>query len=280
MIILIYSYESRGPGKVIKNLKLGLDLLGIEYKENPNSIDAGDHVIALQWSDLVYSINPNKLTIGPNICTLPKDNTFIMGENYRNILVPSKWVFDLYSKWISPKKIKIWPVGIDTNFFYDMSGEEKTNDFLIYFKNRDPLFLTEINKKLNDMGLSYKNIKYGEYSEQDLLEIGRRSKFCILLDNTESQGIAILEIMSMNLPMIVMDKKTWDDLKETSGTPATSVPYWSEECGILIEKLDDLEFAINKIKNTKYNPRNFILKNLSVEECAKNLLDIIESGDK
>ena len=39
MFVLLYEYNHNGPGKVIKNLKLGLDKLGVEYIENPQKID-------------------------------------------------------------------------------------------------------------------------------------------------------------------------------------------------------------------------------------------------
>jgi glycosyltransferase involved in cell wall biosynthesis len=276
MLVILYTYNENGPGKVIKNLKLGLDSLNVPYIENPTEINYDDDVIALQWSDLILQANPNKLVIGPNICTLPIDNNFVINGKYKNILVPSKWVFDLYTKWLPEEKIKIWPVGIDTEIFSDAQQENKDLGAFVYFKNRDSSDLSEVNQELNRLGISYENIGYGRYNESDLIDKTRRSKYCILVNGTESQGIGVLEILSTNTPMIVLDQTLWTDRIEAGEIAATSVPYWSDECGEIISHAGDIELAIKKIEERKPNPRNYILENFLPEYRASELLEIIK----
>ena len=276
MLVILYTYNENGPGKVIKNLKLGLDSLNVQYIENPAEINYDDDVISLQWSDLILQANPNKLVIGPNICTLPIDNGFVINGEYKNILVPSKWVFDLYTKWLPKEKIKIWPVGIDTEIFSDTRNENKDLGVFVYFKNRDRSDLTGVNQELNRLGISYENIEYGRYNESDLVDKTRRSKYCILVNGTESQGIGVLEILSTNTPMIVLDQTLWTDRIEAGEIAATSVPYWSDECGEIISHVGDIELAIKKIEERKPNPRNYILKNFLPGYRASELLEIIK----
>lgn len=277
MLVLLYSYNSRGPGKVISNLKKGLDSLGVPYVENPNSIAQDDLVVALQWSNMVHQVNPENLILGPNICTLPIDNNYIMNGSYKYVIVPSQWVKDLYMRWLPEEKIKIWASGIDTDEFPDVSKEEKSNDVLLYLKNR-VYDVYDFALSSVPIDASYQTIAYGGYSEVEFKDALKRSKMCVVVDDTESQGIAIQEIMASNIPLVVLDKTRWNTRDEAPDTPATSVPYWDERCGIKVIQDTDLKEAIKKVYDNigSYSPRDYILGNLSLETSASNLLQIFE----
>ena len=65
------------------------------------------------------------------------------------------------------------------------------------------------------------------------------AKFCFLINGTESQGIAVQEIMSMGVPIIAWDIKEWLDQGEAYRVPATSIPYWDERCGEVFFNIDE-----------------------------------------
>jgi len=56
---------------------------------------------------------------------------------------------------------------------------------------------------------------------------------------------------------------------------ATSVPYWSDECGIKITKETELEDALDRMlcSYTSYNPRDYIIDTLSDKVCMERILD-------
>ena len=56
---------------------------------------------------------------------------------------------------------------------------------------------------------------------------------------------------------------------------ATSVPYWDDRCGIIINKLEELELAIVEMIRSRqlFKPREFIEENLSLEKCAEKLIN-------
>jgi hypothetical protein len=121
---------------------------------------------------------------------------------------------------------------------------------------------------------SYVILKYGDYTEDFFINLLKKSKYSIILDNTESQGIAVEEIMSCNLPLFVIDKTTW----EYKGVKcnATSIPYWSDECGIKIDNFDCFNKYFNQFLTqiNNYKPRNYILNNLRLEIQAKKLYEL------
>ena len=126
-------------------------------------------------------------------------------------------------------------------------------------------------------GLSYRMVEYGTYGEAGFKQLVNSAKFCFRINGTESQGIAVQEIMSMGVPIIAWDIKEWLDQGEAYRVPATSIPYWDERCGEVFFNIDDLEVTFSKFYATldQYDPKAFIKDNLSFECSIKTLLDIL-----
>lgn len=271
----IYSnsfYAKSGPGKLLINLKKGLNICKINY--SVNSILPIGKIYCQDNHRMLFSNKISEIIIGPNICVLPNEHEIIMRQKFKKIITPCKWVCDTYTKYIDIRKIEILPIGIDYILFDDFSKLDKSNDCLVYFKNRSEKELVYIIDKLKKYSQSYVILRYGNYDEAEFLNLLKISRYSIVLDNTESQGIAIEEMMSTNLPLFVCDQKKWyyKDIIH----PATSIPYWSNICGEVIDdwKLFDSKFEYF-IKNiSQYNPREFILKELKLEDKAKHLYDL------
>tara|TARA_R110002020_G_scaffold475906_2_gene714471 strand:+ start:3880 stop:4752 length:873 start_codon:yes stop_codon:yes gene_type:complete len=288
LVQLFYSNATFGPGKVVHNLIQGLELLGVDFDtNNPRGVDPNFPAYCLSPHPILQQ--PEHLIIGPNICVLPPDSKVVMEQRYKNILVPCDWVYQKYSRWLPLNKIKTWPVGIDTNSFRP-ENQEKNNDCLIYFKNRTDDELETVKRLLDVYQQSYEVVEYGHYNEETFLTFVQSSRYCFVLDNTESQGIAIQEMMSCNLPLFVWDKTEWDHRGEEHICKATSVPYWDAVCGekversnLLTKRNDFLTSVPEKFEKflenlNNYSPRVFIKENLSLQKQAKALLSVYENN--
>lgn len=271
---IYFTYINNGPGKVISNLISGFNNLQIKYKINSE----GDYNIVLQDCQRLYS-NLENCIIGPNICTLPIDNSVVMKYKYDKILVPSEWVKNLYKKWLPENKIEVWAAGIDTNIFIDYSNNSKKYDFLIYFKRRDQQDLFNIINFLDKKNKTYIIIEYGKYSEEQFLNAISNSKFGLIIDNCESQGIAIQEMLSCNLPLLVWDIKYWIDRGLEYQCSATSIPYWNGYCGEFFYDLKDLEEKYKTLIDKKYNPRQYIIENISIEKSTNRIMDLFKKNE-
>jgi hypothetical protein len=251
-----------GPIKVVNNLIKGFDLQNIEYNINT---EGEKNIILQNCSRLLHNLN--NCILGPNICTLPIDNHYVMNyNNYNSFIVPCKWTENLYSRWLPISKIFTWPVGIDTDIYSDKSSIKKDNDCLVYFKRRNIQDLKVVEEFLSNKKQTYAILNYGSYDESLFLDLISRSRYSIVIDNCESQGIAIQEMMSCNLPLLVWDVRKWVDRGEEYICDATSVPYWSDECGVKFYSEFDLEkcfsFFIENLHN--FRPRDYIINNLSL----------------
>lgn len=261
-----------GPGKVVGYLIQGLDKLNVSYKLNQVS----ETNLFLQNHRSLYEISdiPN-LVMGPNVFDLPTDNVKAMSYNsYKTLIVASQWVKDIYVKWLPENKVIVWNVGIN----YDVWNENKLNiehDFLVYYKRRDRADLDKVISFLKSKNLTYTIIEYGKYSETDLLNAVSKCKYGLLINNTETQGIAVQEMMSCNLPLLVWDVKEWTDRGEDNKSAATSVPYFDNTCGEIFYNIEDIEVTYNKFTSTTYKPREYILKNCSYITQAQKLVDIL-----
>ena len=252
----------RGPYKVAQNLLAGLKNIGVEVSINQVEELTG----CLRSGVPGYYDLPKKTVMGPNLVVLPEDDPQIWSL-YKNFVVPSQWVKDLYKirDLCQGTNIQVWPVGIDTEKFIEHSGRDI--DCLIYFKGRERL---ELGSMLKDFEISSLSLTYGFYTEQELIEYTKRCKFCILLTETESQGIAYMEILSSGLPCFVFNTNAWRDVA------ASSVPYFSDLCGKICGSNPYMDFQEFLNNLDKYNPRQYILDNHTLEKSAARYVEILE----
>ena len=149
---------------------------------------------------------------------------------------------------------------------------------LIYSKARSDEELNFVLKMLMEFEQTFNIIKYGSYNERMFLDSMEKSKYCFMLNNTESQGIAVQEIMSCNLPVFSWDMTHWDHRGEEYKVPATSVPYWSELCGEKTSEKEEIKNLFSEFlsKIDSYSPRQYVLNNLTLEQRSKELLSFYE----
>lgn len=282
VFLLHEGHRHRGPGMVVANLKKGFDKIGVTHYGVYNS-QASQYMGILQFCmpDLLYQYSPkekDRALLGPNLFVLPTDNPKLC-DAFNNFIVPSQWVKDLYLNFdlMKNKNISVWPVGIDTDEWSSVKKEEKEIDCFIYFKNRTEQDLEIVKAVCKKFNLKYKVIGYGSYLEPELKELCQKSKFAILLTGTESQGIAYLNILSSNVPCYVFNTPTWKDEYRKIICDATSVPYWDNRCGTVSNTVDLKLFEqfLQEVKNDKFEPRNYILDNLTLEKSAQSYYNML-----
>ena len=273
-----HSLTMNGPHKVINNLIKSLDQEKIDYAINEEKYE---HNFLVQYDATAHEkhskIEQDTTIIGPQVWMFDGYGQFLIENQnyYKKIIAPSEWVKNKFiTKFNLPEdKLAVWPVGIEE--FNNI--REPNYDCLIYFKRRDQSELEAVKKFLVSNGLSYRMVEYGTYGEDGFKQLVNSAKFCFLINGTESQGIAVQEIMSMGVPIIAWDIKEWLDQGEAYRVPATSIPYWDERCGEVFFNIEDIEVTFSKFYATldQYDPKAFIKDNLSFECSIKTLLDIL-----
>ena len=273
-----HSATMNGPHKVVNNLIKSLDQEKIVYAINEEKYKNN---FLVQYDAIAHEkhskIEQDTTIIGPQVWLFDGYGQFLIENQnyYKKLIAPSQWVKDKFiNKFNLPEnKVAVWPVGIET--FNNV--REVNYDCLIYFKRRDESELSAVKKFLISRGLSYRMVEYGSYSEYGFTQLVNQAKFCFLINGTESQGIAVQEIMSMGVPIIAWDLKEWLDQGEAYRVPATSIPYWDERCGEKFYSIDKLEETFDNFyaRINDYDPKAYVKENLSFESSVKTLLDIL-----
>jgi len=285
----------------IKNIHIKIIMaLQLMCKARSIQLEFSTQVERLQLNDyeIVYAVNsfiePTTLPSTVKILFGPQMGTFsfpgITGV-FREELV-GRCVYNALSEWVikmreefAPSSIPVvcFPFAIDTKQF-EPKEKPKDLDCLVYIKHREPHFIEKALKIIQDSGVSYETITYANYYESDYMALLERCNFMICLDANETQGFALEEAMACDVPLLVCDVKSMYEeyydtvqphghLAPTKNLFATSVPYWSDECGIRIYSLDELPKAIETMKENEFHPRPYILETLSPGVCMDRILN-------
>lgn len=262
------------------------EYLNMDYKfGNISDIDKYD-VIYMPSNPIDTSKYPNKKFIfGPHFSTFPMNKMNVIKNVYNNsvYIQPSVWSKDIWEPHLKkinlPMKVFSFPVNIEK--FKPEKEIENRDRIFVYFKRRNPLELNALMmfcKKKNILPVLFDYVK--KYKEEEYLDCLKNAKYGIILDAHESQGFAIEEALSCNVPLLVWNVKTMNQEYKSKyrDFPCTSVPYWDERCGEIFYEENEMETAFNKFVNnlSSYEPRKFIEENLSVERCGKELEKLIK----
>ena len=165
-----------GQERVFLNLKSGLNRLGVKYRENvfsyakrnpsaPVGIVGKSHVLdVMEWQ--------NPILFGASIMSHPLEDPHLLGRRpIERVLVPGEWMRCMCEPYWG-EKVRSWPVGIDTELWC-AEPIPKEYDVLIYDKIRweycqySTELLEPIRTVLRERGLSFAEIRYGYYREED-----------------------------------------------------------------------------------------------------------------
>ena len=281
--------------KVFLNLCKSFDELQIKYDVNKpfNHIKPDEPVVVLgvgRYSLQGYQ-QPNPVIAGIGLMTHPSEwQDLFKDYPVAKYLQHCAWAENIYKPYFGDNNCALWPAGIDTDKWAPTNVPKKI-DVLIYNKirwNNDEVnaeLRNPILKKLDDAGLSYKEITYGDYFEQDYFLLLQQCRAMIFLCEHESQGLACCEAMAMNVPVLAWDQGFWLDPNRfawgETDVPASSVPFFNDSCGTTFKDLHEFQTQFplfwKNVKAEAFNPRAYIENNLSLKKSGEYMLAIINS---
>lgn len=269
---------------VTRSMVEGLQKIGIRSNYNPKNlkevaevvvVPGGFHALrqAIGWKQTGYI---RTLLAGPNLVDFPSENRQLMCASEIDVLiVPGNWVVDNF---ISDRpelrgRVKYWPSGVDTNYWFPSSLAKEPNKVLIYDKpKRGPVCLIDdyarfIEGKNYHVDILY----YGQYIPNDYLEMLRKCSVMIGFSPDESQGIAWAEAWSVNVPTLLWNQD-YVTFKGRTYRASTS-PYLTSKTGMFFYSFLDFEKVFEYWVNNwdQFHPRDWVIENMSDEVCAKNL---------
>ena len=269
-----------GPQKLINYLlriyKGNNNVTFNDYKKSNSYIVQFDSFGQSVLEKLVNKKRINsKILIGPLFNLNQLDILIKKMQENENIFMhvvsdSSKKLVLKYNSNIDKDRIVTIPIGVisENETISKAKRRHPPTKCLIYFKKRSDKELNYVINCLNEFNIETSIFKYGDYKNSQLLKAAVENDFGIIIDKTESQGFAIQELMSKNLPLFVWDytENDWFGKK----FKGTTVPYWSDECGIKFYKQEELKESLNLflMNINKFTPKKFVIQNLSYENTV------------
>jgi glycosyltransferase involved in cell wall biosynthesis len=285
-----------GQQRISLNLRAGLDRLGVRYRfndydharRNPHElvcIIGKAHILdKVEWK--------NPILFGAAVFSHPLDDPHLFERlPVRKVLLPGAWMKEMWRLyWDEP--VAVWPVGIDTDRWRPADAAQKRFDILLYDKVRwdheryESSLIEPIRGRLRQAGRSFREIRYGAYRETEFEAALAQCRAMVFLCEHETQGIAYQQALAAGVPILAWDRGGyWQDPAyfpdKVKFQPVTSVPYWDERCGrtfAAIEAFDDAWRRFwDELQSGRYDPRAYIIENLTLEKCAQHYLHHAQS---
>ncbi len=260
--------------------KYFLDKMCKKYFNYVNTINEADIVLSAdKYIDI--TLYPNKFFIlGPHFSVFPNDIVKKFNNKHNNAcyIHPSEQCGVFWRDIFNFNNLEIFPMPCGVNMDYYKPNCNRTK-VLVYYKYRNPDELRHVEDFLKKKNIEYKVFDYRKkYKESDYINYLNECKYGIWVGCHESQGFALNEALSCNVPLLVWNVKLFNqqymlskELIIDKNIYLTTIPYWDETCGEFFYEKDEIEEKyknfINKLN--EYKPRDFIMKRLSIEELNK-----------
>lgn len=298
-ILKIANTSVRGPQMRVRNLLKGLKLVNQPHKINPRAKEVNGCVhVATDLSALQFALEAKArgeikyLIAGPTIVSAPPEyGGIINNKNIDLILTASPWVTKMFLRYAPGAKGKIadWAAGVDSEWWH--GNKKKKYDFLIYNKADHEMWPSSRHIKIDDWQLSIFNdilaylkgrykvavVNYGSYSRREYRRLLSQSRCLIYLSRHETQGQALFEAWSCDVPSLVWDRGYWT-YRDYRYVGSSSAPYLNGSHGMFFYNYENfikvLPIFVNNYLNNLYKPRNFILNHHTLSHAARNYMNV------
>ena len=133
-----------------------------------------------------------------------------------------------------------WYVGVDEEYWKPMSNDHQTsNKVMVYWKTEPEHFCHSVEELLRKYGWEPVRIHYGHYDLTTYKKVPSEVRFAVSLSRFESQGIALAEAWSMDVPTLPWNPKENYYNNKTYHVP--SCPYLCALMGKDWKELADLK---------------------------------------
>ena len=286
MKVLYLHYNVHNKNNIaVRNYKnIEVTIINSIDELNNHDLSNFDCVLSISVPIDVSKYPNTKFIFGPQFSVFPDERLSLIKGNNAVYNLLSDWVINIWSKNDIADGVNFikLPFGVDTNKFNEIKQLKQRNKVFIYYKSRNPDELYFVINFLNFINIEYTVFSYNsKYHEIDYINFLHESKFGIWIGTHESQGFALQEALSCNVPLLVWNVRSMNQEYGCNYTdvPATTIPYWDERCGEYFYDSNNFEHIFNKFifNIEKYRPREYILENLSMEICEKKLIDTINN---
>ena len=153
-----------------------------------------------------------KFIFGPHFCVFPNNAVRSINNKYNNCIYiqPSQQSIDMWEKHynITNVPMKVYSFGVDTDKFNQISPIKDRESVFIYYKYRRPdelEYLIDFIRSKDKEPIVFDYTK--GYKETEYIQSLHKCKYGLWFGCHESQGFALEEALSCNVPLLVWNIK-------------------------------------------------------------------------
>src|SRR5262249_7686124 len=146
-------------------------------------------------------------------------------------IIAHEWVLELFSGQPAlAAKTVVCPCGIDASFWKPSADRGDRRNAVVYWKSGDRGFCEQVEEIVRGCGLEPVRMRaqpgeHAAFSADDFRRALDRSAVAIFLSAFETQGLALAESWSMDVPAVVWDPQSSAQWRGRTFQARSSAPY-------------------------------------------------------
>jgi hypothetical protein len=282
-----------GHYALVRSVVEGLRAIGADFNFNPRRLsDVGRVVYApanealLQAAAMKREGRIDYLVAGPvNALFADEEDGILLKPEIDRLIVAHEWQADFVRDFAAARaKCRACPCGVDVAW-WKPSGRVRTQSALVYWKSGDQEFCDRVEQIVAACGLEPHRVRslHGEHSifrPADYRALLDQSAIGVFLSTFETQGLALAEAWSMDVPTVVWDPRGVAQWRGRRFQSPSSAPYLTPATGRLWRTIDELEPVLRGAlaDRAAFQPREWMLAHMTDAICSAALLAIIREG--
>lgn len=286
---------SKYPGHyaLVRSVVEGLRAIRADFNFNPRRMSALARVVyapaneaLLQAAELKRQGKIDYLVAGPvNALFTDECDGIVLRPEIDRLIVAHEWALDFFrDEPALVAKSRPCPCGVDADHWKPTARAEN-NIALVYWKSGDEAFCERVEQIVRSCGLEPRRVRslHGEhaiFNSDDYRELLDQSVIGVFLSTFETQGLALAEAWSMDVPTVVWDPRGPAVWRGHPFESRSSAPYLTPATGRLWRTIDELEPVLRGAlaERSAFRPREWVLANMTDAICSAALYDIIKDG--
>jgi hypothetical protein len=283
-----------GHYALVRSVVEGLRAIRADFNFNPRRLSELARVVyapaneaLLQAAELKRHGQIDYLVAGPvNALFADESNGILLTPEIDRLIVAHEWQADFVRDVPAIlAKCRPCPCGVDAEHWKPSGATGEKNIALVYWKSGDEAFCEQVEQIVRACGLEPRRVRslHGEHAMfnpavyRQLLD---QSAIGVFLSTFETQGLALAEAWSMDVPTIVWDPRGEAMWRGRQFESRSSAPYLTPATGLLWRTLDELEPVLRRAlaERSAFRPREWVLANMTDAMCSAALLEIVREG--
>ena len=199
------------------------------------------------------------------------------------VIIPSEWTRNFYRDVPSlAARSRVCTCGVDAGYWQPTGRTPASRRRSCTGRAERKRFCEAVEAIVRQCGLEPLRVRsrHGEhriFTQADYRDVLDRSVIAVFLSTFETQGIALAEAWSMNVPTLVWDPQGDAEWLGRRFRSASSAPYLTPATGVAFGDIGDLKPALDRALQSlgSFQPRDWVLENMTDAVCSKRLYELI-----